>query len=294
MEHDEIRQRHKALLLPGYGTVFDDELIFIQDQIVAHKPRTFVEVGMASGLSTGFIAQFLEENGGQEFLSIDYDDTFFGDTSKPNGFLVPEIYQGTKVDVTLQKFAISLDVESMSRTFDMGFVDANHQHPWPVIDTLALYPFLTGPKLLLHHDLRLFASLSRLLGLGPKYLFDQFPESHRVQSAAREGNIFLLDLTLDKAVFEARMADAFLLPWSLLTPLQPPVIARIQELLETHYSANLLAVFNQALAFYNRPDYRRAGQFDTETALAETPAPPATLTQRIARRVKSIKTQLTG
>jgi predicted O-methyltransferase YrrM len=52
-----------------------DELGFLQDLIVKYRPRRFIEIGMASGLSTGFLARFLAENEGADLVSIDHDDS---------------------------------------------------------------------------------------------------------------------------------------------------------------------------------------------------------------------------
>ena len=119
MNAEDIRRRHAAVIKPGYGTVTPDELGFIQRLIERHRPESFVEIGMASGISTGFIASFMDENGGRRLVSLDHDDTFFGDTSKPNGFLVPELYAGTRVALELVKFKTAPDIQDIAGNFDI-------------------------------------------------------------------------------------------------------------------------------------------------------------------------------
>ena len=259
MDLSEIQRRHRLLIKPGYGTVTADELEFIQDMIRRHNPRSFVEIGMASGMSTGFIACFIDELGGGQLLSLDHDDQFFGDTTKPNGFLVPELYKGSQVQLDLVKFKTALDIHEFGRQFDMAFIDANHQQPWPAIDMMALYPKMTGPRIMIHHDLRLFMKQDVMFGIGPKYLFDQFPDSHRTRSTANDGNIFAVDLTMDQARFEALLMDLFKLPWSLRTPLQQSYIDQVRAVIQRDYSDTLLAHFDRCVATYNVADRFRSG-----------------------------------
>lgn len=256
----EISELFDAHWKPGWGTVAPDELDYIQSLIRQHRPTHFLEIGMASGMSTGFIARFLEANGGQTLTSVDHDDTFFGDTSKPNGFLVPTLYKGTGVEVRLEKFKTALDVGGFRRTWEMAFIDANHQHPWPMLDTLAVAPYLTGAKVLIHHDLDLFMKQKQTIGIGPKYLFDQFPESHREASDANSGNIFSVSLDMPKEQLEGLAIKALQLPWSLRVTLQPRYIQQVRHMLATHYSPRLCNHFDHVLKNQNRPEPQRGGR----------------------------------
>lgn len=255
----EIQSICQRLSKPGYGTVAPDEIDFIQSLIAEHRPESFVEIGMASGISTGFIARFMAAHGGKRLVSLDHDDTFFGDTSKPNGFLVPEIFDGKGLDVELIKFRTALDIHEVEGSFDMAFIDANHQHPWPMVDMMSLYPRMSGPKLMVHHDLRLFQLQEVMFGIGPKYLFDQFPDDKRIRSTANHGNIFAVDLNMDHDRFEALCMDLVKLPWSLRTQLQPKYIEQITAMLERHYSKAMQDQFHRCVKLYNVQDRFRSG-----------------------------------
>jgi predicted O-methyltransferase YrrM len=87
MDLQSVEAAFKDHWRQGWGSVAPDEIMYIDSLIKAHKPQNFIEVGMASGLSGGFIASSLEENDGKLFVTLDHDNTFFGDTSKNNGFL---------------------------------------------------------------------------------------------------------------------------------------------------------------------------------------------------------------
>ncbi|MEO1138669.1 MAG: class I SAM-dependent methyltransferase [Pseudomonadota bacterium] len=252
MDQSQIAELYDRHAKPGYGAVKPDELAFIQSLIAEHKPKSFIEVGMASGLSTGFIALFMEQHGGERLVSIDHDDTFFGDASKPNGFLVPQLYNGQDLNLELIKHKVAPDLQKNDGDFDMAFIDANHHHPWPAIDMMCLYPRMTGPKIMLHHDLKLFANRSGGRGIGPKYLFDQFPESHRLLSDANNGNIFAVDLNIDRDQFESLLTGLFSLPWSAFPPLSPEQIKKVRGVLKKHYSDALQDHFQACAKTHNK------------------------------------------
>ena len=269
MEQSEIEAIHEKFWRPGYGSVAADEMEYFQALIAEHRPKHFLEIGTASGLSGGLISLLLEEYGGESFTTLDHDNTFFGDETKENGFLIDQIYQGEKIRVEKKPFTLAMDIPSLGREFDMVFIDANHQHPYPTIDTLCVYPFLTGSRTVLHHDLKLYKTQRVPFGIGPKYFYDQVPHSLRDRSPANEGNLYSVRLTMDKDEFEDLIVDALLLPWSLRTHIIPPRITAIQELVDAHYSPRVREAFDTAVKRYNRPYVRQ------DPAKQAAPAQPA-------------------
>jgi hypothetical protein len=253
MEPAQIQEIHSRHWKVGYGSIAPDEVLYVQDLIRQHRPQAFIEIGMASGLSGGLISLLLEENGGERFVTLDHNNTFFGDKTKENGFLLEEIYPAGEVKVEKLPFHTAVDIPRLGQRFQMAFVDANHQHPWPLIDTLCLYPFLDGPRIVLHHDLNLYRlQRDKIYGIGPKYLHDQFPESHRDVSTANSGNIFSVSLDLPQEQMEKIAIDAFALPWSLRTPLRGESLEAFRTVLVEHYSEGLLAAFEDCLDKFNR------------------------------------------
>lgn len=254
MELEQIARIHTEYWRPGWGSVTVDEMEYFQTVIAEHRPRSFIEIGTASGLSGGLICLLLEEHGGEKFTTIDHDNTFFGDTSKENGFQLPLIYPGGRVEVVRRTFTTAPDVLDLGEEFDMAFVDANHQHPWPLMDTLCLYPVMRGPKIVFEHDLDLYRKqTTKVYGIGPKYLWDQFPQSHRQRAAANNGNLFRLSLDLPQDMIESVAVDAFHLPWSLRTAITPPRLEAFRAVLGSHYSAKVLAAFDEATEKFNAP-----------------------------------------
>ena len=255
MESAEIARIHKEHWRGGFGSVTADEMDFFQEIIRKHRPKSFIEVGTASGLSGGLIALLLAENGGERLVTIDHDNTFFGDETKENGFLLPLIYpEDGKVAVDRRPFTVATDIAQSGETFDMGFIDANHQHPWPLMDTLCLYPLMTGPKIVFEHDLDLYRKQTeKIYGIGPKYLYDQFPESHRHRFTANHGNLFTVSLDMPQEQMEQIARDAFALPWSLRTKLVFKRLDNFRRVLDRFYSPGLREAFEESRQKFNQP-----------------------------------------
>ncbi len=263
MELRDIQTEYDRFIQPGMATTTPDELAYIQSLIQRHRPKRFLEIGTASGLSTGFIARFLEENGGAALTSIDAEADFVGDLRHKVGFLAAQIYPGTGLDLRIVPDRTALDLDDLGGPWDMAFVDANHCHPWPTLDTLAVWPHLQGARLVIHHDLKLFRRYRRFRGSGPKLLHDQMPPRLRDVAQANHGNIFSLNLDVDRSTLEAIASDALSLPWSVRPALEPGHVRRIHAMLGRHYSPDLRAVFDEcedintpAAYRYLQPYYR--------------------------------------
>jgi hypothetical protein len=251
MELSELERIHTEHWRPGWGSVTWDEMEFFQDLIVEHRPKSFIEVGTASGLSGGLISLLMDENDGERFVTVDHDNTFFGDTSKENGFLLPEIYPSGRVEVVRKPFTVAADVPELGWQFEMGFIDANHQHPWPLMDTLCVYPMLRGPKILFQHDLDLYRKQTKVYGIGPKYLYDQFPQSRRSRATANNGNLFAISMDIPAEEVEQIAIDAFYLPWTLRSPINPRLLEKVRKVFARHYSPRLLEAFDEATERFN-------------------------------------------
>jgi len=240
----------------GWGSIAIDEIFFVQRLIELYSPKDFLEVGMASGLSGGVLAQILEWNEASTFTTIDHDDTFFADKTKQNGYLIHEIFKGEALQVKKKFFTTTPMLASLNQKYQMCFIDANHQHPWPLLDTLCVFPYLEKEKILIHHDLHLYQKQPVVRGIGPKYLFDQFPDKCRILSDANSGNIFALDLSkLANDDIEEIAIQCFYLPWSNMTPLAAPLVETLDRIFARHYSQKLVSAFHNALDRFNEKIY---------------------------------------
>lgn len=262
MDLDDVRELHERLLGRNYGSLTVEEVGWLQELVVTHRPRRVLELGTASGLTTGFLARFVAEQGGERVVTLDHDDTFFGDSSKPNGFLVDQVYPGGPVVVEQRTFATSPSValRSDEETYEMAFVDANHQHPWPTIDALCVIPALVGPCVLLMDDLNLYRRQVKGRGIGPKHLFDQFPEARRERAPVSGGNVFRLHVQdLSTTELELIAGDCLAIPWTLTNVITPERLDDVRSALSAHYSTELVAHFDECTSRYNAPTGRTYG-----------------------------------
>ena len=120
-----------------------------------------------------------------------------------------------------------------------------------MLDTLCVFPYLRGPRLVLHHDLNLFKIQEVPVGIGPKYLYDQFPPELRQRAEARRGNLYFVRMTMTKDELERMAIDAFHLPWSIRFPIPAADVDRARTVLGAHYSGDLLAAFDGGIRKFN-------------------------------------------
>ncbi|MDO9454514.1 class I SAM-dependent methyltransferase [Nocardioides sp.] len=254
MDRDAIASIRGAHREPGFGTMSVEDLVSIEGLIAAHRPASFLEIGTASGLSAAVIAHMLEEHGGERLTTVDLLDHFYADPSREAGFVIPLAYPDGKVAVERRTGWTAADVVAAGATYDMALVDGGHVHPWPLIDTLCVNVVLTGPRLVLQDDLTLFRRQPNGRGVGPKFLFDQFPESHREVFTSGGGNLFAVSLDLPPERIERIALDAFALPWTLTRKIPEDVVDKVQGVLDEHYSATLSQAFATCCATFNKPN----------------------------------------
>jgi predicted O-methyltransferase YrrM len=252
----EIRELFNAVHRPGYGSVNDVELEFIQSLIAAQRPAIFVEIGVASGLSSGFIAKFMSENGGQVLHSIDINERFYVDPTQPTGFLIPTIYSGSSVRVALhiKKSAFDLPEILGETRFDMGFIDAHHGHPWPTIDTMLALPFAKPGGSLLHHDLSLYKQEQWKTGTGPKHLFDQLQEDEKqVISQPGENIGYVRVPTTGYRSLEPALIRSMTMPWT--ATLHSYFVDRLRPLLARYWGAAASDAFEEAHSRWSKENF---------------------------------------
>jgi hypothetical protein len=235
----------------GFGSASKEDLLIVQSLINHYKPKTFLEVGMASGLSAAFIALFMQAQGGRDLVTIDHDNTFFGDTSKENGFLIDAIYGRGLVNVHKKPFMTSIDLDDIDLSYDMVFVDANHQHPWPTIDLLMAFPRLSAGKIVIFDDLDLFRKQEDGRGIGPKILYDQF-DCIIKRRPTPSADIYYLDLSSVAVgrLLEAAASSLFY-PWSVKSSIPTRIVNAVVDKLQSRYGNYIANVFRRCAARYN-------------------------------------------
>jgi hypothetical protein len=196
---------------------------FLLEELSDCKATVAVEIGVCSGYSSLFICDYLAVRKGKLF-SFDLLDYYYGDPSKPVGYLVQERsreYIGV-FNCFSRKFAAHarFEIEKVfgegGRVVDVAFIDGSHRHPWATIDALLLAPLMrSGGKLILH-DISLPVLTGKNEDYGPGNLFSQpFPQ-RAVEHGdwPNIGRITVADLNLVSSL----ALKSLRLPWEISLP----------------------------------------------------------------------------
>jgi hypothetical protein len=248
-----------------HNAVDAHDLAFLNWALAAARPDQVIEIGTASGLSAAAMALMLETQGRgpARIWTADLRPRCYWDDSLPVGFVIADLPPDRRGQITQETGVTALDAPAR---FDRGtvgfaFVDANHQHPWPLIDTLCLLPLMIPGSPIVHHDLQLYRDAKNRVGGGPKLLYDQIAPQARISAAglgvtdrdlhlpmrAVRDNIYALKTAGDVAGQAAVLAQAFCLPWTIMQPLDDAVILRLRAFLAEHYPPQVARFFEIGL-----------------------------------------------
>ena len=168
------------------GAISQTDLHFLSAIIRATAPVRAMEIGTASGWSTAVIAaamaRDLEERGQPlpDILidSIDRGDRCLFDRNQPIGYRLADVVPGLAPRVRLRTDADATAARAYVSRLELGFafIDGNHQHPWPLIDALCLWPLLRVGAWMVLHDIdnppdRPAAEVR----LGARHVFEAWP-----------------------------------------------------------------------------------------------------------------------
>lgn len=148
------------------GQVTAGDAVFIGTFIVGIKPKSVIEIGVASGQSSGYIINVanslnLLKKGEKYLYSIDIEEFFL---HSPVGQVVFIEYKSLLEFWSLFTKETSLCLEDSNNPIHeafkknhstIAFIDADHRHPWPLIDVLILNKYLPKGSWILLQDIRL-------------------------------------------------------------------------------------------------------------------------------------------
>lgn len=206
------------------------DLRFIGSILDEHRPKTIVEIGCGSGMSAAMIALMQSKIGPAEIHSFDLADRFVPNPAKDIGYVLDIVGETPGVDVYVYPETSSAEVETAldGRTVDFCFIDANHLHPWPLMDTLSMLPLMRPGSVIVHHDLRRFTFPEyEKFATGPKIVMDQTPPSDMIWFRSRvnpelptplkkrkfDANIFGVRATSDYRHIGGMLSRGFYLGW---------------------------------------------------------------------------------
>lgn len=267
---DDITTWFNARWDGNMGAIDGHDVRFIASLLAEVKPKTIVEIGCASGLSTSMISMMQSRQGPSTLHSFDFLDHFYANPEKKLGYLLDESGPSEGVDIQIHSKSNSLDVgDALNGTsIDFCFIDANHTHPWPTIDTLAVLPLMRPGSYIVHHDLRMFeGSQVDEYATGPKVLMDQTPRRKLIPFQSRvnthkktrmhtrqiDENIFAIRIPRDISTMAKMLSRGFLIGWDRRPNayLGPEFVQQFQSYLSEHYNPEIRKSFELGLARYN-------------------------------------------
>lgn len=206
------------------GTIMAEDARFLRALVIEARPGIAVELGVASGCSSLVILHALSHVHGEgddrvRLYAFDVADRCYFDPQHPTGAAVGEF-----APHLLPHYRLTCgDARDARRVLPSGavtfaFVDANHFHPWPVLDLIALRPLLAPGAWVTLHDVRLPALQARSLrGHGPAHIFDAWPFEKR--AGGYRGNTGAIRMPEAATALDALWRGILDQPWECEPPL---------------------------------------------------------------------------
>ena len=173
------------------GGIGSRDYFFLTCLVSILAPRRVIEIGTLTGFSTAIIAAAIHRQHGIRnevtVETIDSDIHCSIDQSRPIGFeipkLIPDLLSTVRVH-TARESDIVCELGARAK-FGLAFIDADHRHPWPLLDVLRLAPYIESGGWILLHDIQLgtYGQAERDAGktleggtpYGAEWLFERWP-----------------------------------------------------------------------------------------------------------------------
>ena len=163
------------------GATPPGDATFLHEMVAAHAPTEMLELGVASGVSSAYLLHALDTLPAGErprrLRSCDVTPTCYFDPARATGDAVRTMYPQPRTtwvldtDTDARRLSQALPAGSV----DLTFIDANHYHPWPLLDLLHVSVLARRQSWIILHDIDLPRVAPRYAAWGAKWLFDQWP-----------------------------------------------------------------------------------------------------------------------
>jgi predicted O-methyltransferase YrrM len=173
------------------GGIGSRDYFFLTCLVSILAPRRVVEIGTLTGFSTAIIAAAIyHQHGIRDRITVETVDSHTHcsiDTSRPIGFEIPELIPDLVSTVRVHTGRESDVVAEIAAPgeFGLAFIDADHRHPWPLLDLLRLAPYIRKQGWIVLHDIQLgtYGRAERAGGrqlesgtpYGAEWLFERWP-----------------------------------------------------------------------------------------------------------------------
>lgn len=171
------------------GTIHFGDCLFLTACASILAPSRAIEIGTLGGFSAAVIAAAIrgQHPGEKKILvdTIDRNTHSLLEQDKPVGFLIRDMFPVFADAVRIHAPAESGMVRDFAQRdeIEFAFIDADHQHPRPLLDLVRLSPFLRPNAWVVLHDIRLGSkpgkgvreSSSFGTPFGAEWLFQNWP-----------------------------------------------------------------------------------------------------------------------
>ena len=208
------------------GAIGVSEYFFLTAVASILAPVRAVEIGTSSGFSSALLAAALQRrhpHGQVPFVdTIDLHSRYLVDQTKAIGFEIPDLLPHLPDSVRVHTSRESDFIGELAQRDEMAFffIDADHQHPWPLLDLLRVVPSARNAGWILLHDIELGTMganaketgrpLSYGAPFGAEWLFNQWPFPK-----ITGGNIGALQLPLIKTAIVPTALKLMALPFEM-------------------------------------------------------------------------------
>jgi len=159
------------------GHCSTEDVEFLESCIGAQDPNVVLEVGVAAGASSAALLWALDQlpDGGaaRVLYSVDLASACYFNPHRAIGAAVAEMYPAYRARWELRPGSDARRIRAEVPIVDFAFVDANHSHPWPLLDVLHVASILRPRAWIALHDIVL-----PQLGYphyGAQWLFEAWP-----------------------------------------------------------------------------------------------------------------------
>ena len=173
------------------GGIGSRDYFFLTCLVSILAPHRVIEIGTLTGFSTAIIAAAIyHQHGQRDRVAVDTIDNHTHcsiDESRPIGFEIPDLIPDLVSTVRVHPGHESDFVREIASPgeFGLAFIDADHRHPWPLLDVLRLAPYIQPRAWIVLHDIQLgtYGKAERDAGreldggtpYGAEWLFERWP-----------------------------------------------------------------------------------------------------------------------
>jgi predicted O-methyltransferase YrrM len=190
---------------------------------------TVVEIGTATGISTGLLCFAFDVarivglgSADYQVSSYDISPHFYADPSRRVGDAAREILSDellAHIDFRNPAGALDANRDFGRDGVRFAFIDADHRHPWPTLDFLAMLDCLRPGATVVLHDINLPIVLPQWQDWGAKYLFDGLTIEKRVAAYEPVPNIGSVTVPADKQALRQQLLGILAAhPWQTQVP----------------------------------------------------------------------------